>query len=72
MALTELVTAQMAAAVAFGLAALATGWAEKEIGPAAVGAIVEKPESFGKALIMVVIPETILIFGLVMGLMLIG
>jgi len=71
MALFEL-TPQVAAAAAFAVSALAAGWAEKEIGAASVGAIVEKPETFGKALILTVIPETIVIFGLVIAIMILG
>ncbi len=55
------------AAVAIVGTAFAAAWAEKEIGTAAVGAIAEKPELFGNALILTVIPETIVIFGLVIA-----
>ena len=51
------------AGLAIGLTALATGMAQARIGAAAVGAILEKPESFGIAIILLVIPETIVIFG---------
>ncbi len=51
------------AGLAIGLTALATGMAQARIGAAAVGAILEKPESFGTAIILLVIPETIVIFG---------
>ena len=44
---------------------LASGWAEKEIGSAAIGAMAENEALFGKGLILTVIPETIVIFGLV-------
>lgn len=52
---------------AAGLAgcALAAGYAEAHIIAAAIGVIGEKPEAFGKVLLMSVIPETILIFGFV-------
>jgi len=46
---------------------IATAWAEKVIGAASVGAIAEKPELFGRVLPLVVIPETIVIFGLVIA-----
>jgi V/A-type H+-transporting ATPase subunit K len=45
--------------------------AEYAIGTAAVGATAEKPEVFGSVLILTVIPETIVIFGLVVALLLI-
>jgi V/A-type H+-transporting ATPase subunit K len=48
----------MAAALVIGLAAIATAWAEKEIGSAAVGAMAENDKIFGKAMILMVIPES--------------
>lgn len=59
------------AGLAIGLTAIGAGLAEKDIGTAAVGAMAEKEELFGKALILTVIPETLVIFGLVVSLMLI-
>ena len=60
------------AGLAIGLSALAAGIAEKEIGSAAVGAMAEKDEFFGKGLLMTVIPETLVIFGLVVAIMILG
>ena len=60
------------AAVAMGLSAIATAWAEKSIGTAAIGAMAEKESLFGKGLILTVIPETIVIFGLVATILIIG
>jgi len=37
-----------------------------------VGAIAEKPELFGRVLPLVVIPETIVIFGLIIAFLLLG
>jgi V/A-type H+-transporting ATPase subunit K len=51
------------AGLAIGLAALGTALAQARIGAAAVGAILEKPESLGTVLILLVIPETLVIFG---------
>ena len=51
---------------------LATAWAEKVIGAASVGAIAEKPELFGRVLPLVALPETIVIFGLVIAFFLLG
>ncbi len=51
------------AGLAIGIAALGTGLAQARIGAAAVGAILEKPESLGTVLILLVIPETLVIFG---------
>lgn len=60
------------ASLAFGLSALASGIAEKSIGTAALGALAEKEELFGKGLILTVIPETLVLFGLVAVIMIIG
>ncbi|MFH1409615.1 MAG: V-type ATP synthase subunit K [Nanoarchaeota archaeon] len=62
----------IAAAVSFGAGAFAAAIAEKTIGAAAIGAMAEKEELFGKGLILTVIPETIVIFGLVVAIMLLG
>ncbi|UCH88540.1 MAG: ATPase [Thermoplasmata archaeon] len=60
------------AALAVGLAGIATAIAQKDIGSSAVGAIAENEKLFGKGLTMMVIPETIVIFGLVIAFMLVG
>ncbi|MEK6837423.1 MAG: hypothetical protein AABX69_02125 [Nanoarchaeota archaeon] len=60
------------AALAIGLSAIAAGIAEKEIGAAAVGAMAEKDEAFGKGLILTVIPETLVIFGLVVAILILN
>ena len=60
------------AGLAIGLTAIAAGIAEKEIGAAAVGAMAEKEEVFGKGLILTVIPETLVIFGLVVAILILG
>lgn len=52
--------------------AIAAAIAEKSIGTAVVGAMAEKEELFGKGLILTVIPETLVIFGLVIAIMIIG
>ena len=61
----------LSAGMAIGLSAIGAGIAEKAIGTAAIGAIAEKEELFGKALILTVIPETLVIFGLVIAIMII-
>lgn len=58
------------AGLAVGLAGLGSGIAEASIGAAAVGAMAEDEKNFGKGLILTVIPETIVIFGLVMAILL--
>lgn len=62
----------LSAGIAFGLSAIASAIAEKSIGTAAVGALAEKEELFGKGLILTVIPETLVIFGLVVAILLMG
>lgn len=57
------------AGLAVGLTGLGAGMGEKDVGAAAVGAITEDPSIFGKAMIFMVIPETIVIFGLVIAIM---
>lgn len=60
------------AGLAIGVTAIAAAIAEKEIGSAAVGAMAEKEEVFGKGLILTVIPETIVIFGLVVAILILN
>ena len=62
----------LAAGITMAGASIATAYAEKGIGSAAVGAIVEKEETFSKVLILTVIPETIVIFGLVVSILILG
>jgi V/A-type H+/Na+-transporting ATPase subunit K len=58
------------AGMAVGLTGIGTGLAEMGIGSAAVGAVAENKDMFGLALLFTVIPETIVIFGLVVALLL--
>jgi len=58
------------AGLAVGITGMATAIAQFAIGPAAVGATAENKETFGLVLILTVIPETIVIFGLVVALLL--
>ena len=58
------------AGIAVGITGLASAWAEKEIGSAAIGAMAENEKLFGKGLILTVIPETIVIFGMVVAILL--
>jgi len=53
----------LGAGIAVGLAAIGTGLAQAKIGAAAMGAIAEKPELTGRAILMVAIPETLVILG---------
>jgi V/A-type H+-transporting ATPase subunit K len=60
----------LGAGLAVGLTGIATGSAEMAIGSAAVGATAENKDVFGLVLLLTVIPETIVIFGLVVSLLL--
>ena len=51
------------AGLAIGLSAIAAAYAESTIGAAAIGAMAEKEELFGKGLILTVIPESLILFG---------
>lgn len=62
----------LSAGLAIGLSAIAAAIAEKAIGAAAIGAMAEKEQLFGKGLILTVIPETLVIFGLVVAILIIG
>lgn len=53
----------LAAALAVGLPALATGWAQSRIGAAGAGTLAEKPEMATIIIILVAIPETMVILG---------
>lgn len=68
----ELGLIAIGAGIAIAGTAYAAGIAEKEIGSAAIGAMAEKEELFGKGLILTVIPETLVIFGLVIAIMILG
>jgi V/A-type H+-transporting ATPase subunit K len=56
-----------AAAAAASVAAAAAGWAVAQVGSAAVGAVAEKPELFGRMLILVGLAEGIAIYGLIVA-----
>ena len=56
---------QSAAAIAVGLAAIATGYAQRGIGSAAVGAVAEDSDNLVSGLIFTAIPETLIIIAFV-------
>lgn len=58
----------LAAAISVAVSGYAAGHAEATVGAAAVGAMAEDERNFTKGLIMMVIPETIAVFGLVISL----
>jgi V/A-type H+-transporting ATPase subunit K len=62
-------------AIGAGLAiiggAIGTAMVQSAIGSSSIGVIAEKPEEAGKLLLWLVIPETIVIFGFVIAIMLV-
>ena len=69
--MTEVGMLALSAALAVGLAALGTALAQSRIGAAGAGAIAERPESAGAIIVMLAIPETMVILGFVVALLLI-
>lgn len=61
----------LGAAVAIAIPALATAWAQSRIGPAAAATLAEKPELGGTAIILVAIPETMVILGFVVAVLIV-
>jgi V/A-type H+-transporting ATPase subunit K len=55
------------AALAVGISALATAWVQSRIGSAGAGALAEKPELRGSIIVMLAIPETLVILGFVVA-----
>ncbi len=61
----------LGAALAVGLAAIGTGYAQARIGSAGMGAMAEKPELAGRVILLVAIPETLVILGFAVAAMII-
>jgi V/A-type H+-transporting ATPase subunit K len=57
----------LSAALAIGVSGLATAWAQSRIGAAGAGTIAEKPDLRGTVIIMLAIPETMVILGFVVA-----
>jgi V/A-type H+/Na+-transporting ATPase subunit K len=57
----------LAAALAVGISAVATAWVQSRIGSAGAGALAEKPELRGAVIVMLAIPETLVILGFVVA-----
>jgi|TARA_X000000368_G_scaffold412911_2_gene400037 V/A-type H+-transporting ATPase subunit K len=55
--------AKLGAGIALGLCGIGTGMSQSQIGAAAVGMVAEGG-NFGRALLFTVLPETIVLFGL--------
>lgn len=59
----------LAAALAVAVPAIATAWAQSRIGAAGSATIAEKPELSATVIILVAIPETMVILGFVIAVM---
>ncbi len=68
---TSITLGAAVAAIGAGIAilggAIATGMAQSVIGSAGIGLIAEKPEEMGRVLLFLVLPETLVIFGFVVA-----
>ncbi len=63
----EVLMTAFAAAAAIGIPALATAWAQSRIGPAISASMAEKPELSTTAILLIAIPETMVILGFVIA-----
>ena len=61
----------VSAAIVLSVAALATAWAQSKIGTAGAAALAEKPELAGTIVILVAIPETMVILGFIVAVLII-
>lgn len=62
----------LAAAIATGLSALGAAIAVASVGTAAVGALAEKPELFGRVVILVGLAEGIAIYGVIVSVLILN
>ena len=62
----------LAAALATGASSLAGGYAVAKLGAAAVGALAEKPDLFGRLLIFVGLAEGIAIYGVIISILILN
>ena len=62
----------LAAALATGASSLAGGYAVAKLGAAAVGALAEKPDLFGRLLIFFGLAEGIAIYGLIISILILN
>lgn len=62
----------LAAALATGMSSLGAAYAVAHVGAAAVGAMTEKPELFGRLIIFVGLSEGIAIYGLIISVLILN
>lgn len=58
----------LSAALAIGIPAVATAWAQSRIGASAAATLAEKPELTTTVILMIAIPETMVVLGFVVAL----
>jgi V/A-type H+-transporting ATPase subunit K len=61
-----------AAALATGLSSVGAGYAVAQVGAAAIGALTEKPELFGRLIILVGLSEGIAIYGVIISVLILN
>jgi V/A-type H+-transporting ATPase subunit K len=61
----------LGAAIAIGVSALATAWAQASIGSSIMGVLAEKPEEAFRLLVYMALPEIIVLLGFIMGFLII-
>ncbi|HSA54907.1 MAG TPA: hypothetical protein VLE53_04345 [Gemmatimonadaceae bacterium] len=61
----------ISAALVLAVSAIATAWAQSRIGAAGAATLAEKPELSGTIIILVAIPETMVILGFVVAVLII-
>ncbi len=62
----------IASAIAFGFGAIGAGVAIASVGAAGIGAVAEKPDIAGQALIFIALAEGLVVFGFITALMILG
>lgn len=67
----EVIGIAFSAALVLAVSAIATAWAQSRIGAAGAATLAEKPELSGTMIILVAIPETMVILGFVVAVLII-
>lgn len=62
----------IAAAMAVGCSCIGAGWAVAKAAPAALGAVSENPDNFGRAIIFVALGEGVAIYGLLISILILN
>jgi V/A-type H+-transporting ATPase subunit K len=62
----------ISAALATMVSSIAAAWAVSRVGVAALGAITERPELFGRSIVYIGLAEGIAIYGIIISIMILG